>query len=127
MRTRVLERGWHWESVVLNRPEVVMLHIPKNGRMRNKQPTNLQRRYGYLENAFDGDSSRCLAWPRANGCCSQKKERVTNRNVLKGEPRQPEHVARHPFGKVPVFPSEREKSWRISQSWFDVWHIALRR
>jgi glutathione S-transferase len=23
-------------------------------------------------------------------------------NVLKGEPRQPEHVARHPFGKVPV-------------------------
>lgn len=23
-------------------------------------------------------------------------------NVLKGEPRQPEHLARHPFGKVPV-------------------------
>jgi glutathione S-transferase len=23
-------------------------------------------------------------------------------NVLKGEPRQPEHVAHHPFGKVPV-------------------------
>src|SRR6201984_1673486 len=23
-------------------------------------------------------------------------------HVLKGEPRQPEHVARHPFGKVPV-------------------------
>src|SRR5258705_10863734 len=23
-------------------------------------------------------------------------------NVLKGEPRQPEHIARHPFGKVPV-------------------------
>src|SRR5258705_11690683 len=23
-------------------------------------------------------------------------------NVLKGEPRQPEHVARHPFGKLPV-------------------------
>jgi glutathione S-transferase len=23
-------------------------------------------------------------------------------NVLKGEPRQPEHMARHPFGKVPV-------------------------
>jgi glutathione S-transferase len=23
-------------------------------------------------------------------------------NVLEGEPRQPEHVARHPFGKVPV-------------------------
>ena len=23
-------------------------------------------------------------------------------NVLKGEPRQLEHVARHPFGKVPV-------------------------
>jgi glutathione S-transferase len=23
-------------------------------------------------------------------------------NVLKGEPRQPEHVVRHPFGKVPV-------------------------
>jgi glutathione S-transferase len=23
-------------------------------------------------------------------------------NVLKGEPRQPEHVGRHPFGKVPV-------------------------
>ena len=26
-------------------------------------------------------------------------------NVLKGEPRQPEHVARHPFGKVPVLDS----------------------
>jgi glutathione S-transferase len=24
-------------------------------------------------------------------------------NVLKGEPRQPEHMARHPFGRVPVF------------------------
>ena len=23
-------------------------------------------------------------------------------HVLKGEPRQPEHLARHPFGKVPV-------------------------
>ena len=23
-------------------------------------------------------------------------------NVLNGEPRQPEHIARHPFGKVPV-------------------------
>ena len=23
-------------------------------------------------------------------------------NVLEGEPRQPEHLARHPFGKVPV-------------------------
>ncbi|SDN43616.1 glutathione S-transferase family protein [Afipia sp. GAS231] len=23
-------------------------------------------------------------------------------NVLKGEPRQPDHIARHPFGKVPV-------------------------
>ena len=23
-------------------------------------------------------------------------------NVLRGEPRQPEHMARHPFGKVPV-------------------------
>jgi hypothetical protein len=29
--------------------------------MRRKQSANLQRRYGYLENAFDGDTGHCLA------------------------------------------------------------------
>jgi hypothetical protein len=29
--------------------------------MRRKQSANLERRYGYLEKAFDGDISRCLA------------------------------------------------------------------
>lgn len=35
---------------------------------------------------------------------SDKRARYTQRpvNVLAGEPRQPEHLARHPFGKVPV-------------------------
>src|SRR6202008_2470599 len=28
-------------------------------------------------------------------------------HVLKGEPRQPEHIARHPFGKVPVLDHNR--------------------
>ena len=34
-------------------------------------------------------------------------------NVLKGEPRQPEHVARHPFSKVAVLDQDR---FRIIQT-----------
>lgn len=33
------------------------------------------------------------------GCTDFKQEQL---NVLAGEPKQPEHLARHPFGKVPV-------------------------
>jgi len=29
--------------------------------MRRKQSANLQRRYGYLEKAFDDDTGHCLA------------------------------------------------------------------
>jgi hypothetical protein len=29
--------------------------------MRSKQSVNLERRYGYLENTFDGRASDCLA------------------------------------------------------------------
>ncbi len=33
------------------------------------------------------------------GCTAFRQEQL---NVLAGEPKQPEHLARHPFGKVPV-------------------------
>jgi hypothetical protein len=38
-----------------------MLRNQQNPRTPNKQSVNLQRRYGYLEKAFDGDTSHCLA------------------------------------------------------------------
>jgi hypothetical protein len=38
-----------------------MLRDQQNTSARNKLSANLRRRYGYLEKAFDGDSSRWLA------------------------------------------------------------------
>jgi hypothetical protein len=47
--------------VALNRSGVATLRIQQNRRTRNKKSINLQRRYGYLEKAFDGDIGHCLA------------------------------------------------------------------
>ena len=51
----------HRQSAALNRSGVAMLRNQQNPRTRSKQSANLQRRYGYLEKAFDGDTSHCLA------------------------------------------------------------------
>ena len=48
-------------SAALNRSGVATMRNRPGQRMRRKQSANLQRRYGYLEKAFDGDTSRCLA------------------------------------------------------------------
>jgi hypothetical protein len=38
-----------------------MLRNQQNLSARSKQSADLQRRYGYLEKVFDGDTSGCLA------------------------------------------------------------------
>jgi len=38
-----------------------MLRNQQNLSARSKQSADLQRRYGYLEKAFDGDAKVCLA------------------------------------------------------------------
>jgi hypothetical protein len=52
-----------------------MLRNQQNLRARSKQSADLQRRYGYLEKAFDGDTSRCLASANsiANKMCDADK------------------------------------------------------
>jgi glutathione S-transferase len=45
-------------------------------------------------------------------------------NVLEGEPRQPEHLARHPFGKVPVLDID---GIRIREFWISTASAFARR
>ncbi len=51
----------HRQSAALNRSGVAMPRNRQNPRTPSNQSANLQRRYGYLEKAFDGDASHCLA------------------------------------------------------------------
>ena len=37
-------------------------------------------------------------------------------NVLKGEPKTPEHRERHPFGKVPVLDHDGARIWKRPRS-----------
>jgi hypothetical protein len=51
----------HRQSAASNRSDLAMLRNQQNAITRSKQSANLQRRYGYLEKAFDGGTSHCLA------------------------------------------------------------------
>src|SRR5712672_1916361 len=59
------------QSAALNRSGVAMIRNRQSPRMQRKQSANLQRRYGYLEKAFDGDTSHCCL---ASTARSQKCE-----------------------------------------------------
>jgi glutathione S-transferase len=72
-------------------------HIEAGG-VRN--PSKRNKMTGIVLYGFDGSTYvRTVRMLLAEKGAHYKQVPV---NVLKGEPRQPEHLARHPFGKVPV-------------------------
>ena len=89
----------HHQSAALNRSGVAMLRNQKNSRMQSKPSANLQRRYGYLEKAFDGDTGHCLDVNRLDRKISEAEE-LTGATLLKTTEVVPLRVAANRVGAL---------------------------